>query len=274
MSQSDYVKARNLGLQVYRQEINRGHYPYLPALDYMLATRETLKTEAIGVCEIPIYLICGTLTKGRQEAFAKNYMPLLDLESEFAAKWIHLLSYQKSEGIADPVKAHEFMGRFYISEGNKRVSVLKYLGQPDILADVTRILPPENNTSKEVVIYREFLKFFDCTGIYGIYFSGEGYYSKLAEMFGMTLDSHWPDDVILSLKSEFFTFSRLYSEHVGGNSPLMFGDAFMIYAEMFTPGSLLEDSDGEIRAMLSTIWPGHLTLLERLKKFCENLSGQ
>ncbi len=274
MSQSDYVKARNLGLQVYRQAINRGHYPYLPALDYMLATRETLKTESIGVCEIPIYLICGTLTKGRQEAFAKNYMPLLDPEAEFAAKWIHLLSYQKSEGIADPVKAHEFMGRFYISEGNKRVSVLKYLGQPDILADVTRILPPENNTSKEAVIYREFLKFFDCTGIYGIYFSGEGYYSKLAEMFGMTLDSHWPDDVILSLKSEFFTFSRLYSEHVGGNSPLMFGDAFMIYAEMFTPGSLLEDSDGEIRAMLSTIWPGHLSLLERLKKFCENLSGK
>ena len=268
MSEADYVKAQKLGLQVYRHELNRGHYPYLPALDYMLPNREKLKTEVIGVCEIPIYLICGTLTEGRQQAFAKNYMPLLEADSEFAAKWIHLLSYQKSEGIADPVKAYEFMGRFYILEGNKRVSVLKYLEQPDILAEVTRILPPETSDSKEAKIYREFLKFFDCTSIYGIYFSNEGVYSKLAELFGMTLSERWPDDVIRSLKSEFYTFSRLYAEHCGGNTSLMFGDAFMIYVEMFTPGSLLEDSDDEIRALLGQIWPGHMSLLERIKKFC------
>lgn len=271
MSVIDYEKARKLGLQVYRHEVNRGHYPYLPALDYMLANRETLKTEDIGVCEIPIYLICGTLTEGRQKAFAKNYMPLLSADSEFAMKWINLLAYQEREGITDAVKAHEFMGRFYISEGNKRVSVLKYLGQPDILADITRILPPEDSTSKEVRIYKEFMKFFSCTGIYGIYFSGEGCYSKLADMFGMSMNNSWPDDVILSLKSEFFTFSRLYAEHCGGNTALMYGDAFMIYAEMFTPESLLDDSDESIREKLGQIWPGHMSLLERLKKFCEIL---
>ena len=268
MSITDYADARKLGLQVYRHEVNRGHYPYLPALDYMLSERDTLKTEDIGVCEIPIYLICGTLTEGRQKAFAKNYMPLLDEDSEFAMKWVNLLAYQEREGITDAVKAHEFMGRFYIEEGNKRVSVLKYLGQPDILADITRILPPDDSDSKEVRIYREFMKFFECTGIYGIYFSGEGVYAKLAEMCGMTLLEKWPDDVVLSLKSEFFTFSRLYAEHCAGTTALMYGDAFMIYAEMFTPESLLEDSDEEINAMLGTIWPGHTSLLERLKKFC------
>ena len=224
----------------------------------MLPNREKFKTEDIGVCEIPIYLICGTLTEGRQQAFAKNYMPLLDPESEFAAKWIHLLSYQKSEGIADPVKAYEFVGRFYILEGNKRVSVLKYLEQPDILAEVTRVLPSETSDSKEAKIYREFMKFFDCTGIYGIYFSNEGVYSKLAEMCGMTLSEKW----------QFFTFSRLYTEHCGGNTSLMLGDAFMIYVDEFTPESLLEDSDEEIRALLGQIWPGHMSLIERLKKFC------
>ena len=270
MSVADYVKAQKLGLQVYRHELNRGHYPYLPALDYMLPDREKLKTEDIGVCEIPIYLICGTLTEGRQQAFAKNYMPLLDPESEFAAKWIHLIEYQKSEGITDAVKAHEFMGRFYIQEGNKRVSVLKYLGQPDILADITRVLPPDTSDSKEVRIYREFMKFFDCTGIYGIYFSEEGCYHKLADMFGMDLESVWPDDSILLLKSGFYTFSRLYAEHCGEHV-MTFGDSFMLYMEKFTPDSLINDSDEVIRAKLGKIWPGHMTLLEKLRKFCAEL---
>ena len=270
MSMSDYVKAKKLGEKSYRHEVSRGRYPYLPALDYMLKNRDTFKTEEIGVREIPIHLICGTLTQGRQEAFAKNYMPLLDPESEFAAKWIHLISYQKNEGITDAVKAHEFMGRFYIQEGNKRVSVLKYLGQPDILADVTRVLPPENSDSKESRIYREFMKFFDCTGIYGIYFSEEGCYYKLADMFGMDLDSVWPDDAVLLLKSSFNTFARLYTEYCGEQS-LTFGDSFMIYMEKFKPDSLLNDSDEVIRAKLGKIWPGHLTLLERLRKFCAEL---
>ena len=268
MSLSDYENARKAGLQSYRHEISRGRYPYLPALEEMLPNLSVMKEETIGVCEIPIYLVCGTLTKGRQEAFAKNYMPLLAEDSEFAAKWLSLLNHQQNEGIRDAVKAYEFLGRFYISEGNKRVSVLKYIEQPDILANVTRILLPDDNPSKEAKVYREFMKFFDCTGIYGIYFSSEGYYGKLSSLFGMTLDKLWPDDVILSLKSEFYTFSRLYSRHCVGNTGLTFGDAFMIYAGTFTPESLLDDSDDKVLSKLEQIWPGHLGLLERLKKFC------
>ena len=262
-----YEKAKRLGEMSYRHEVIRGRYPYLPALDEILRNRERLNEENVGLCEIPISLISGTLTKGRQEAFAKNYMPLLSSETEFASKWIALLEYQEAEGIRDPVKAYEFMGRFYISEGNKRVSVLKYLGQPDILADVVRIFPPENSDAKEVKIYYEFIKFFECTSIYGIYFSAEGYYDKLAELFGMNLNARWPDDTIKDLKSEFYTFSRLYSEHVGEHSLSTFGDAFMIYLDSYELESLLNDSDDVIRKNLEHIWPEHLSLMEKLKKF-------
>ena len=265
---SEYERARKLGLQSYRHEITRGRYPYLPALEEMLKNHSSMREKTLGIFEIPIYLICGTLTKGRQEAFARNYMPILPEDSEFAAKWASLLNHQENEGIRDPVKTHEFMGRFYIVEGNKRVSVLKYLEQPDILADVTRILLPDENSSKEAKIYREFIKFFDSTGIYGIYFSGEGYYAKLAELSGMPLNERWPEEEILSLKSEFFTFTRLYSEHCDGNTSLTYGDAFMIYALTFKPESLLYDSDEEVRLKLEKIWPGHHGLLERLKRYC------
>ena len=70
----DYENARKLGEKSYRHDVIRGRYPYLPALDYILRNRERFKEEKVGLCEIPIALICGTLTKGRQEAFAKNYL--------------------------------------------------------------------------------------------------------------------------------------------------------------------------------------------------------
>ena len=265
MSVIDYEKALRAGEKLYHHEIIRGHYPYLPALNDIVRNIDTFKEEKIGLMEIPIRLICGTLTKGRQESFAKNYMPILPVESEFAHKWINLFHHQENEGIRDPVKAHEFMGRFYISEGNKRVSILKYLNQPDILADITRIIPDNNDDSQELRIYYEFMKFFSCTSIYGIYFSSEGNYKKLAEIYNQDIDSKWPEEKIYELKSEFNTFSRLYGEHSDEKSLFFYGDIFMIYINLYGTSSLLNDNDSMIPNNLAKILPSHKSFLQKLK---------
>ena len=54
-------------------------------------------------------------------------MPLMDLDTEFAIKWQHVYDIQTREGLNDPVKVFEYLNWFYVIEGNKRVSVLKYL---------------------------------------------------------------------------------------------------------------------------------------------------
>ena len=46
------------------------------------------------------------------------------------------------EGIHDPIRCYEYLGHFYVQEGNKRVSVLKYFGADSIPATVIRIVPP------------------------------------------------------------------------------------------------------------------------------------
>ncbi len=249
MSNLDYTKARKLGEREYQRDVAAGKWPYLPALDEMLRNRNELKEEPVGQLEIPLALVNGTLTKGRQQSFASNYMPLLSDNTEFAMKWLNVLAYQEREGISDPVKAYEFMGRFYIAEGNKRVSVLKFLGQPEILADVIRIMPPDIDT-KDVRIYREFLKFFKCTNFYGLNFSEEGSYEKLAEIFGMSLAERWPEELILNLKSELYNFSRLLTEKY---NTLYFADEFLLYAEVFKPESLIHDSDEKIKANISLL---------------------
>lgn len=57
------------------------------------------------------------------------------------------------------------MGRFYVQEGNKRVSVLKSYGAPAIDAYVTRIIPAYSQ-DQAIQVYYEFLNSFPMTGLY------------------------------------------------------------------------------------------------------------
>ena len=57
-----------------------------------------------------------------------------------------------------PIIAFEYMNRFYVQEGNKRVSVLKYYGAVKIPGTVTRLIPARTE-DLENKIYYEFLGF-------------------------------------------------------------------------------------------------------------------
>ena len=130
---------------------------YLQVLDEILPAYMTAGEVNLGLIDIPIDKIVGTKTKGRTHAFAANFMPLLSEDSEFGLKWRNLCNAHLSDAdIRDPISCYEFLGRFYVQEGNKRVSVLKYFGATSIPGNVIRILPLES-TSKEVRAYREFL---------------------------------------------------------------------------------------------------------------------
>ena len=76
----------------------------------------------------------------------KDFLPILPENSEFARKWITLYEAQMEEGIRDPILVYEFMHRFYVQEGNKRVSVMKYLDASRIMARVIRVIPEKQMT--------------------------------------------------------------------------------------------------------------------------------
>lgn len=142
MSIEAYKSARKRALKDKNTQL-----PALEDLQPAITRKETLPAGYI-----PLDKVAGTVTRGRMSAFNKDFLPLLDDHSEFAAKWSHLYDAQLSEGIHDPVSAYEYMGRYYILEGNKRVSVLKYLGAPEILAKITRLIPA-NDDSPEMNHY-------------------------------------------------------------------------------------------------------------------------
>ncbi len=129
-----YAKALKSGQKYMKIAQSQGISPYPAVLDQVEAGYETLGQVELGVLNIPAELIVGTRSAGRTAALAGNFMPLLDLDTEFATKWIRLCEAHMEEGIRDPIQAYEFLGCFYVQEGNKWVSVLRSFEAPTISA--------------------------------------------------------------------------------------------------------------------------------------------
>lgn len=247
----DYEKAKKRGERAYRRAVLTGRYPYLPALDDFLKQEGPVSEESVGLIEIPLSMVVGTRTRGRQSAFAWNFMPLLPEKSEFGAKWIALNEAQVEEGIRDPIKVYEYMQRFYVEEGNKRVSVLRFVGAGEVLANVIR-LRPARTEAKERVVYYEFLEFYRVCPVYGITMSEPGSYQKLAEAVGEDLTEYWPEEKVKSLRSAYGYFAEAY-EPYGRDLTITCGDAFLLYLQIYPLESLTEATGTEIRKNLERI---------------------
>ena len=174
----DYKSALRAGQRAYRARIARGQSPYLAVLDDVLKGVDIVAQEPLGLVEIPAESIVGTKTSGRHTAFAPNFMPLLEPDTEFAVKWSNLCDAHLEEGIHTPIIAFEYMNRFYVQEGNKRVSVLKYYGAVKIPGTVTRLIPARTE-DLENKIYYEFLDFYKLSKVNYVHFSKLGGYNKL-----------------------------------------------------------------------------------------------
>ena len=253
MSVSEYIKARKKAQKVYRSQLLKGTYPYLQALDDLVSFSEITSESELGLIEIPLEAIVGTKTAGRKQAFASNFMPLLEENSEFARKWTALYRAHMEEGIRDPITAVEFMNRFYVVEGNKRVSVLKYVDAVSIQAHVTRLVPKRTD-SKENRIYFEFLDFYRNSSINYLNFSQEGQYARLLKLLGKTADDLWTDEEKMDFHSAYIHFLDVYGEKGGKNLSITSGDAFLTYLEIYGYEDLLTKSYKELREEIPAIW--------------------
>lgn len=97
------------------------------------------------------------------------------------------------KGIHTPIKAYEYMNKFYVEEGNKRVSVMKYFGVVSSPGMVTRIVP-KRTEEKENKLYYEFMDFYDLSKVNFIWFTKLGSFEKLQEAVGKGPDEEWSYD--------------------------------------------------------------------------------
>jgi len=252
MSSNDYESALRLGQKEYRARVSRGQYPYLQVLDEVLRFTETQEEEPLGLVSIPIGHIVGTKTEGRRNSFASNFMPLLAGGSEFAAKWAALSDAHLEEGIQEPILAYEYLNRFYVQEGNKRVSVMKYFGAVNIPGIVRRILPKGQDTA-ESRIYADFLEFYRLTKINYLWFSQPGRFQKLLAVTGGA-GGPWRDEDRSAFFSAYARFRKIFKAMGGDRLPGTTGDAFLAYLNLHDWPVLHEETDAQLKAGLTKSW--------------------
>lgn len=170
----EYNLALKQGQKEYRELVMEGRSPYPAVLDDILPENNTDSVVDVGLVEIPSERIIGTKSAGRITAFTASFRPLLDSKSEFAVKWVNLCAAHLGEtGITDPILCYEYLGNFYVQEGNKRVSVLRHFGSPRIPGTVKRIVPPLTDEPR-IQAYYEFMDFYKASHLYCIQFRHPG----------------------------------------------------------------------------------------------------
>lgn len=253
MASEDYGKALKLGKKDVAARTAKGEYPYLRVLDEIPEAANSIMEYSLGLIQIPTDRIVGTKTAGRSQAFAGNFMPVLAENTEFATKWSVLCNSHLREGIREPVKAYEFMNRFYILEGNKRVSVLKYFDAVSIPGEVTRIVPARTD-EKENRIYYEFMDFYNLSRVNYLWFSEEGRFFKLQRLVGKRPDELWSDDDRMEFSAAYSAFRGVYKAKGGDKLEITTGDAFLEFIDIYGYQAMREMTTAELKDMVTKSW--------------------
>ena len=249
----NYRNALRLGERCLKEYLSQRREPFLPVLEEMLAG-VTTRTDRLGLQEIPLEQVVGTYSRGRTEAFAANFMPIMEEGTEFEAKYRALLIAHEEEGIRDPITAFEYLHEYYVVEGNKRVSVMKFFGAVSISAYVTRLIPARSD-DPEIRAYYEFLDFYKIAPVNDVILTKPGDYPKLLGLLGLSADTPATRDEIRDLQSAFLHFKKAFRGLGGGRiGELTDGEAWLIYLDFYGYERARSVFEEEIREDLRKIW--------------------
>ncbi len=253
---AQFETAYKLGQKYYSNCVQRGVDPHPPVLEDILENKSTGNRSPIGLVDIPLELVVGSTTAGRRTAFAGNFMPLLAEDTEFCTKWINLCAAHLGfTGITDPIICTEYMGRFYVTEGNKRVSVLKSYDATTIPGIVTRVIPSCSD-DPEVQVYYEFMDFYKLSQMYTIHFKRVGGFAKLPAALGFAPKHIWTEEERRTVGNAYrrlrTAFDKLNQDDQLALEP---GDALLVWLELYTVNDLNTCMDNEIHKRLKALWP-------------------
>ena len=207
----EYAQALRQGQKEYRELLMAGRDPHPAVLDEILPEYAAETVVDIGTLEIPAQRIVGTKSAGRITAFTPSFRPLLDMKSEFATKWISLcIAHLGETGITDPIMCYEYLGNFYVQEGNKRVSVLRHFDAPRIPGTVKRIMPAQSDDPR-VKAYYEFVEFYKGSKLYTVQFRRPGDYARLLQYLDKKMGEPWTEEERRTFNSYYHYFLEAFN---------------------------------------------------------------
>ena len=251
----EYRAALRMGQKQYKDLVAAGRDPYPAVLDDLLpGNANEYQTQMIGVADIPANLVVGTRSAGRITAFTAGFLPLLAAGSEFSFKWIRLCdAHLSDEGIRDPIECFEYLGKFYVQEGNKRVSVMRYFGAPRITANIRRILPPKSD-DPQVKAYYEFIEFYKVSKLYTVQYRNPGDYDRLLAELGKDPGEEWTDREQKLFSAYFQYFVEAFESLNQKNLDILPEEALLLWLKLYSFRDLGKLTAAELKQSLSALW--------------------
>ena len=250
----EYLAALKEGQKEQAKLASLGRDPGPAVLEELLPEMTKLPVQELKSQEIPMDRIVGTVTRGRISALTAGFLPLLPEESEFALKWMALCEAHLSDtGLRDPILCYEYLGSFYVQEGNKRVSVLKHFGNTRILSDIRRILP-ERSDDPRVRAYYEFVDFHRATGSYDIQFQKPGEYAKLLAALDRKPGEVWTEEERRRFSARYANFKEAFEALGGRAKELRCEDALLLWLRVYPYEQLGTMNAKELKESLSGLW--------------------
>lgn len=252
-----YHDAKTKGKREYSRLKAQGQSGHLSSLDGLLKDVEIVGTVFLGTFEIPLSKIVGTYYNARRMLFSKNFYPMGAEQSEFSQKWTEVCKAHVTEGLRDPIKVYEYLNYFYVVEGNKRVSVLKYFDVSAFPAEITRLIPKYDENDEDIVNYYGFLAFYEQTKLNTIWLSKHYRYERLLTY----LEDYRPEGIDESERFKHFDtyvyqpFRKIYKQAGGDKLSITTGDAFLLYAKLYKIKEAVDENQ------LSAVMPNLLVEL-------------
>lgn len=254
----EYNQALKLGQKEYKEASAAGKQLHPLVLDELLPDDFTESIVDAGLVEIPAERIVGVKAAGRVTAFSASFRPLLDIKTEFGAKWVNLCEAHLGDtGITDPIQCYEYLGDFYVQEGNKRVSVLRHFESPRIPGYVKRILPAKTEEPR-IQAYYEFLEFYKDAKLYQPQFRRPGDYGKLLKYLGKGKGEAWSEDERRTFRAYYYYFTEAFAS-VGKDKDLVPEEALLLWLELYPYENLGSLSAQELKKSVSALWEDMVT---------------
>ncbi len=245
----EYTQALRRGQKEYKECLSAGKRTHPLVLDELLQDSAAWAVQELGVVEVPSTRIIGTRSAGRIASFSPSFLPLLEAGSEFATKWVQLCAAHLSDvGIREPIVCYEYLGDFYVEEGNKRVSVLRHFEAPRIPGLVRRIVPPQSKEPR-IIAYYEFMEFYRASRIYDVQFRRPGDYAQLLAFLDKTAGEPWTETDRRTFSAYYHYFQEAFAA-LNVRDDLLPEEALLLWLKVHPYKDLGELSTGELKRSL------------------------
>ena len=250
----EYNQALRKGQKEYRELLMAGKNANPLVLDEILPENNDYPVVDVGLVDIPSERIVGVKSAGRVSAFTASFLPLLEPKSEFGTKWVNLcVAHLGDTGITDPIMCFEYLGEFYVQEGNKRVSLLRYFDSPRIAGQVKRILPPQSEEPR-IKAYYEFLDFYKSSKLYTVQFRRPGDYARLTALLGKKSGELWTDDERRIFRSYFHYFQEAFAAQNTEARDILPEEALLMWLKLYPYQDLGSLSTAQLKKSIAGLW--------------------